>query len=604
MQADDPQGKLYDGQMLRRLAAYLKPYKASVAGTLVLVTLHGLFDSLGPLLTRYAVDRYFTHSPVTRLPFELPADPYNGLTLLTIAYLTVVLLTLASEFGMTLLMNRTAQHAMFDLRRDLMAHLHRLDIAYFDRNPIGRIVTRVTSDVDMLNELFSSGFVAILGDLLMLLWLLAILLSLSPGMTLIVLAATPLVFGATMRFRTEVASSNRRIRTAVAAINSFLQEHINGMAIVQLFNREARSRAEFAVINRDHTDAYKDSIHAYGWFYPVVEFLGMLTLAGLLVYGGVTIPAGAASIGTVVAFFQYAIRFFRPIQDLSEKYNVLQSASAASERIFQLLDTVPAIQAPETPLAVPQDTTITFENVWFAYKDEDWILRDISFTIRPGETVAIVGHTGAGKTTLTNLLLRFYDIQRGSIKIGGIDIRQFRPEDLRSLFAIVLQDPWLFTGDIRSNITLGTPGLSEAQIRKAAERVNLLPFIDQLPNGLAEPVAERGANFSTGQKQLISFARALVHEPRVLILDEATSSVDTETELRIRDAQQELLAGRTAIVIAHRLSTIQSATRIMAFHKGQLIESGSHAELIALRGIYWRLYELQYAQPAPLPPSA
>ncbi len=607
MQADEPKGKLYDGQMLRRLAVYLKPYKASVAGTLVLVTLHGLFDSLGPLLTRYAVDRYFTHSPVTKLPFELPADPYNGLTILTIAYLTVVILTLLSEFGMTLLMNRTAQHAMFDLRRDLFTHLHRLDIAYFDRNPIGRIVTRVTSDVDMLNELFSSGFVAILGDLLMLLWLLAILLSLSPGMTLIVLAATPLVFAATMRFRTEVASSNRRIRTAVAAINSFLQEHINGIAIVQLFNREARSRADFAVINREHTDAYKDSIHAYGWFYPIVEFLGMITLAGLLVYGGVTIPTGAASIGTVVAFFQYAIRFFRPIQDLSEKYNVLQAASAASERIFQLLDTVPAIQAPETPQTVPQDMTITFENVWFAYKEEDWILRDISFTIRPGETVAIVGHTGAGKTTLTNLLLRFYDIQRGSIKIGGIDIRQFRPEALRALFAIVLQDPWLFTGDIRSNITLGTPGLSEVQIRKAAERVNLLPFIDQLPNGLSEPVAERGANFSTGQKQLISFARALVHEPRVLILDEATSSVDTETELRIRDAQRELLAGRTAIVIAHRLSTIQSATRIMAFHKGQLIESGSHAELIALRGIYWRLYELQYAQPgriSPIHPSA
>jgi ATP-binding cassette subfamily B protein len=477
-----------------------------------------------------------------------------------------------------------------------MAHLHRLDIAYFDRNPIGRIVTRVTSDVDMLNELFSSGFVAILGDLLMLLWLLAILLSLSPGMTLIVLAATPLVFAATMRFRTEVASSNRRIRTAVAAINSFLQEHINGIAIVQLFNREARSRADFAVINREHTDAYKDSIHAYGWFYPIVEFLGMITLAALLVYGGVSIPAGTASLGTVVAFFQYAIRFFRPIQDLSEKYNVLQAASAASERIFQLLDTVPAIQPPATSQAVPQDTTITFENVWFAYKDEDWILRDISFTIRPGETVAIVGHTGAGKTTLTNLLLRFYDIQRGSIKLGGIDIRQFRPEDLRALFAIVLQDPWLFTGDVRSNITLGTPGLSETQIRKAAERVNLLPFIDQLPNGLSEPVAERGANFSTGQKQLISFARALVHEPRVLILDEATSSVDTETEIRIRDAQRELLAGRTAIVIAHRLSTIQSATRIMAFHKGQLIESGSHAELIALGGIYWRLYELQYAK--------
>jgi len=595
VQADEPIGKLYDGRMLRRLAVYLKPYKTSVAFTLLLVALHGLFDSLGPLLTRYAVDRYFTNAPVAALPFALPADPYRGLAVLSIAYLSLVVLALLTEFGQKLLMNRTGQHAMFDLRRDLMAHLHRLDIAYFDRNPIGRVVTRVTSDVDMLNELFSSGFVAIFGDLLMLLWLLVILFSLSPGMTLIVLFATPLIVAAAMRFRTEVAGSNRRIRTAVARINAFLQEHINGIAIVQLFNREERSRRDFAKINLDHTAAYKESIHAYGWFYPVVEFLSMLALAGLLVYGGFSVPAGEASLGTVVAFFQYAIRFFRPIQDLSEKYNVLQAAAAAGERIFLLLDTQPAIQAPAQPQPIPADHTIAFENVWFAYNNEDWVLRDISFTIRPGETVAIVGHTGAGKTTLTNLLLRFYDVQRGHIRLGGIDIRQFRPGDLRALFSIVLQDPWLFTGDIRSNITLGTPGLTEVQIRQAAQRVNLLEFIDSLPAGLGEPVAERGANFSTGQKQLISFARALVHEPRVLILDEATSSVDTETELRIRDAQRELLAGRTAIVIAHRLSTIQSATRIMAFHKGQLHEAGTHAELIARRGIYWRLYELQYA---------
>ncbi|MBI2686757.1 MAG: ABC transporter ATP-binding protein [Acidobacteria bacterium] len=581
--------------MLRRLALYLKPYRRSVAATLFLVALHGLFDSLGPLLTRYAVDRYFTHTPVTALPFELPADPARGLTLLSIAYLSVVILTLITEFGMTLLMNRTGQYAMFDLRRDLMARLHRLDIAYFDRNPIGRIVTRVTSDVDMLNELFSSGLVAILGDLLMLLWLLGILLSLSPGMTLIVLAAAPLVFAATMRFRADVAGSNRRIRTAVARINAFLQEHINGMSVVQLFNREFRSRQDFAAINRDHMEAYKDSIHAYGWFYPVVEFLSMMTLAGLLVYGGVSIPGGAVSLGTVVAFFQYAIRFFRPIQDLSEKYNVLQAATAAGERIFQLLDTVPAIQAPPSPVAIPAGTTIAFENVWFAYKDEDWVLRDVSLTIRPGETIAVVGHTGAGKTTLTNLLLRFYDVQRGRITIGGVDIREFRPDELRGLFSVVLQDPWLFTGDIRSNITLGTPGLTEEQIRLAARRVNLLAFIDSLPGGLSEQVAERGANFSTGQKQLISFARALAHQPQILILDEATSSVDTETEIRIRIAQQELLAGRTAIVIAHRLSTIQSATRILVFHKGQLLEAGTHTELLVLRGIYWRLYELQYS---------
>ncbi|HEU0122003.1 MAG TPA: ABC transporter ATP-binding protein [Bryobacteraceae bacterium] len=581
--------------MLRRLAVYLVPYKSSVALTLLLVTLHGLFDSLGPLLTRYAVDRYFTTASTSELPFSLPANPVHGLAILSLAYLSVVILTLLSEFGMTLIMNRTGQFAMFDLRRDLMAHLHRLDIAYFDRNPVGRTVTRVTTDVDTLNELFTSGFVAILGDLLMLLWLLGILLSLSPGLTLIVLAATPLVFAATMRFRRDVAGSNRRIRTAVARINAFLQEHVNGMSVVQLFNREERSRQDFAGINRDHMEAYKDSIHAYGWFYPVVEFLGMLTLTGLLVYGGASVPAGAVSLGTVVAFLQYALRFFRPIQDLSEKYNVLQAAMAAGERIFQLLDTEPSIRPPASPRPLPADLTIAFENVWFAYNGENWVLRDVSFSIRPGENIAVVGHTGAGKTTLTNLLLRFYDVQRGHIRVGGVDIREFAPEDLRALFSIVLQDPWLFTGDIRSNITLGTRGLSEEQIRLAAARVNLLDFVDSLPNGFGEAVAERGANFSTGQKQLISFARALVHEPRILILDEATSSVDTETELRIRDAQKELLAGRTAIVIAHRLSTIQSASRILAFHKGQLQESGTHSELLQQRGIYWRLYELQYA---------
>jgi ATP-binding cassette subfamily B multidrug efflux pump len=595
MQSDEPIGKLYDGRLLRRLGTYLKPYKGSVAATLLLVSLHGLFDSLGPLLTRYAVDRYFTKSPVSPLPFDLPADPFRGLTLLSLAYLSLVVLTLIAEFGQTFLMNRTAQHAMFDLRRDLMTHLHKLDIAWFDRNPIGRVVTRVTSDVDTLNDLFASGFVAILGDFLMLLWLLVILFSLSPGMTVIVLLAAPLIFLATMRFRREVASSNRRIRSAVARINAFLQEHVNGIAVVQLFNREARSRADFERINRDHTDAYKDSIHAYGWFYPVVEFFSMLALAGLLVYGGFQVPGNAASLGTVVAFFQFAIRFFRPIQNLSEKFNVIQSASAAAERIFLLLDTQPAIQAPPNPKPLPADTTITFENVWFAYKDEEWVLRDLNLTIPPGETVAIVGHTGAGKTTLTNLLLRFYDVQKGAIRIGGIDIREFRPEDLRGLFSIVLQDAWLFTGDVRSNITLGTPGLSEARIREAAARVNLLPFLDSLPAGLDEPVAERGANFSTGQKQLLSFARALVHNPQILILDEATSSVDTETEIKIRDAQRELLTGRTAIVIAHRLSTVQSSARILAFHKGQLIESGTHAELLAQKGIYWRLFQLQYS---------
>jgi len=581
------EGRLYDGRLLRRLAGYLVPYRSGVFATLALLGVHSILDAAGPLLTRYAIDTFLTKPP--------SPEAWRALAAISTAYLAVIFLTLAAEFAQTLLMNRTGQRAMFDLRRALMAHLHRLDIAYFDKNPVGRLVTRVTTDVDTLNELFTSGFVAILGDIIVLTSLLGLLLYLSPSMTLIVLAVTPLMYAATMRFRAEVAGSYRRIRVAVARINAYLQEHLGGMAVVQLFNREERSKREFLDINDEHRNAYKDSIHAYGWFYPAVEFFGLLALAGLLVYGGFAVPDGSATLGTLVAFFQYSMRFFRPIQDLSEKYNILQSATAACERIFQLLDTVPDIQAPANPVPVPEDLTIRFDDVWFAYNGEEWVLRGVSFTIAPGETIAIVGHTGAGKTTLTNLLLRYYDVQKGAITIGGVDIRSFDPEDLRRRIAIVLQDPWLFTGTILSNVTLGSPHVTQAKAREAMERVYLAPFVDSLPKGMEEPVAERGANFSTGQKQLISFARALAHEPRLLILDEATSSVDTETEIRIRDAQKELVRGRSAIVIAHRLSTIQSASRILTFHKGSLHEAGTHAELLAAKGLYWRLHQLQYA---------
>lgn len=583
--------------MLRRLAVYLLPHKLSVAATLALLAFYALFDSLGPLLTKFAVDYYLVKTAEVPLPWLaawLPADPWRGIGVLSAAYLSVVVLALFAQFGQAFLMNRTGQWAMFALRRDLMARLHSLDIAWFDRHPIGRTVTRVTTDVDTLNDLFTSGFVAILGDMLMLVWLLGILFWLSPYMTLILFCVTPFVLWATMRFRAQVSGSYRRIRTAIAAINAFLQEHIHGISVIQLFNREQRSREDFDQLNGVHMDAYKDSIHAYGWFYPVIEFLGMLSMASLLLYAGWAVPLEIVTLGTLVAFFQYSLRFLRPIQDLSEKYNILQSATAASERIFQLLDTAPSIAAPKHPQPLPENLTIAFENVWFAYKDEEWVLKDISFTLVPGETAAIVGHTGAGKTTLTNLLLRFYDVQKGGITIGGIDIREFDPIELRTLYSIVLQDPGLFTGTVASNIRLGTPGITEVDLRQAAHRVNLLDFIDGLPGGFEEPVAERGANFSTGQKQLISFARALVHNPKILILDEATSSVDTETEIRIREAQRELLTGRTALIIAHRLSTIQSADRILVFHKGRLHESGPHVELIAARGLYHKLYQLQY----------
>jgi ATP-binding cassette subfamily B protein len=421
------------------------------------------------------------------------------------------------------------------------------------------------------------------------------MLEMSPGMTALLLAVMPFVVLVTMQFRRSVQASYRRIRVAIARINSYLQEHISGIAVLQLFNREARSRAEFEQINRDHMEAFKDAIIAYGWFYPIAEFLGMLALALLLAYGGFRVRGGAIQSGVVVAFFQYGMRFFRPIQDLSEKYNIMQSAMAAAERVFKLMDTPVLIQSPVQPTPFPRSAAaIEFDHVWFAYKDEDWVLSDVSFRIEPGETVAVVGHTGAGKTTISSLLLRFYEVRRGVIRIGGIDIRDFDIENLRRNFGVVLQDPHLFTGTIAENIRLGTAGISDDQVSDAAARVNLLDFVQTLPQGFAQPVRERGAGYSTGQKQLINFARALAHNPRFLILDEATSSVDTETELRIRAALEQLVEGRTSIVIAHRLSTIQRADRIIVMHKGKLREIGTHQELLAMRGIYWKLYQLQY----------
>ena len=511
-------------------------------------------------------------------------------------------LALALEFGQAYLMQWTGQRAMFDLRRQLMAKLQQLDVAYFDRNPVGRLVTRVTTDVDVLNDLFASGLVTILGDLLMLSFIVLVMFQLSPGMTLILLGVMPFVILVTAVFRRRVSESYRRIRVAIARINAYLQEHVNGIAVLQLFNREPRAARDFARINDEHRVAFKDSISAYGWFYPAVEFLGMLALALLLAYGGYRIRDGALTLGALVAFFQYGMRFFRPIQDLSEKYNILQSAMAASERIFKLLDEQPRIVAPPRPLPAPREAAaVEFDGVWFAYQDEDWVLRDVSFRIEPGETIAVVGHTGAGKTTLISLLLRFYDVQRGAVRVGGIDVREFDPAELRRMFGAVLQDPHLFTGTISDNIRLGTAGISEEDLAAAAEQVNLIDFIRALPEGFAQPVRERGNGLSTGQKQLINFARALAHNPRFLILDEATSSVDTETEMRVREALARLVEGRTSIIIAHRLSTIQRASRIFVMHKGRLRETGTHQQLLARKGIYWKLYQLQYRDQEPRP---
>jgi ATP-binding cassette subfamily B multidrug efflux pump len=591
-------GKAYDGRLMRRLLAYIRPYKSEVLIALVFLLINAVLQVVGPLLTKLAIDRYLKPSgrpSHTFLDPYLSSIPLTGLLQISFLYLLSIGAALICDFGEQYLMQWVGQYAMFDLRRELMAHLQRLDIAFFDRNPVGRLVTRITTDVDALNELFSSGLLMILGDLLMLLFVVAAMLQLSPGMTGLLLAVMPFVVLVTIRFRQSVQQSYRRIRVAIARINSYLQEHINGIAVLQLFNREAKSRKEFEDINRDHMEAFKDAITAYGWFYPAIEFLGMLALALLLGYGAFRIRGGALSLGVLVAFFQYGLRFFRPIQDLSEKYNILQSAMAASERVFKLLDTPVEIQSQKSSKPFPaKPAAIEFDHVWFAYKDEDWVLNDVSFRIEPGETIAVVGHTGAGKTTLTSLLLRFYEVQRGSIRIGGTDIREFDLEQLRRNFGVVLQDPHLFTGTIAENIRLGTSGISDRQLSESAERVNLLDFIQTLPEGFEQPVRERGAGFSTGQKQLISFARALAHCPGYLILDEATSSVDTDTELRIRDALGRLVKGRTSIVIAHRLSTIQRADRILVMHKCKLRELGTHQELLALRGIYWKLYQLQY----------
>ena len=578
---------------MRRLLVYLRPYRATVAISLFFLFGNSAVQILGPLLTKLAIDSYLV--PSGDRPAWLSPDAVTGLAQISAVYLVSILLGFACDFGQQYLMQWTGQRAMFDLRRELMTHLQRLDISYYDRNPVGRLITRVTTDVDVLNELFASGLVTIIGDLMMLAFVVAAMFRLSPGLTLLLLAVLPFVVIVTAVFRRTVSLSYRRIRVAIARINSYLQEHINGIAVLQLFNRELKSRQEFSRINRDHMEAFKDSITAYGWFYPVVEFLSMLALAMLLAYGGFRVRDGALTIGIVVAFFQYGLRFFRPIQDLSEKYNILQGAMAASERIFKLLDTQPAVVSPARPAAVPgRGLDIEFDRVWFAYKGEDWVLRDVSFRIAPGETVAVVGHTGAGKTTLTNLLLRFYDVQRGAIRIGGVDIRDFALDDLRRKSGIVLQDPHLFTGTIDSNIRLGTSGITRDRLEDAVEQVNLGAFVRSLPARFDQPVRERGAGYSTGQKQLISFARALAHDPAILILDEATSSVDTETEFRVRDALARLVSGRTSIVIAHRLSTIQRADRILLMHKGQLRETGTHQELLAARGIYWKLYQLQY----------
>jgi ATP-binding cassette, subfamily B, multidrug efflux pump len=498
-------------------------------------------------------------------------------------------------------MQRVGQEIMYDLRREIFTHLQKLPFSFYDRSPVGRLVTRVTTDVDALNDLFASGVVAMLNDFFVLFVLIAVLFHFDTRLALATLSPLPLMLLITLVFRTQVRDANRRIRTAIARINAFLQEHITGMAVVQLFNRENKSKREFEVLNRVHMDAYKDAINAFAYFYPAVEFLSVAAIALVFWFGGIQVINGTLRAGLLIAFMMWAQRFFRPIQDLSDKFNILQTAMAASERIFKLLDEPLTSPASGNLHELPATRgEIEFRNVWFAYRgganpsDDNWVLRDVSFRVELGQTIAIVGHTGAGKTTLIQLLLRFYEIQKGQILIDGVDIRDLDLEDLRRQFGIVLQDPFLFTGSIESNVRLGTETIDRVTVERSLAEVGLGDLIRSMPKGVESDVTERGATLSVGQRQLISFARALAHNPKFLILDEATSSVDTKTELMIRAALDRLLEGRTALVIAHRLSTIQHADRILVFHKGRLREEGSHQELLARRGIYYRLYQLQY----------
>ncbi len=583
MDQDDVLDKSYDARLLRRLLVYLRPYRGLTALAVLLLLGGAGLALVGPVLTQRALD------------VAIPLRDTGLLGTLAALFLAALVLEFLVEYGQTLLTTYLGQRVMYDLRMQIFGHLQRLSISYFDRNPVGRLMTRVTSDVETLNELFSSGVVTVFGDVFTLLAIMTMMLWIDWRLALVTFAVIPLVWLTARIFRRRVRKAFGDIRVRLARLNAYLQERLSGMRVVQLFGREADSAARFAELNQEHLEAHRRSITIYAVFFPVVELLTAVAMALLLYYGGLRALGGTITVGVLAAFIQLTRRFFQPLQDLSEKFNLLQSAMASSERVFALLDQPVTVLEPTQPVRLPQPVRgeVRFEGVWFRYSPEGpWVLRDVSFTASPGQTIALVGHTGAGKTTIVNLLLRFYDPDRGRILIDGVDIRQLSTSDLRSLIGFVQQDLFLFAGDIQHNLTLDAP-ISPEAARLAARRVGADRFIERLPAGYDHRLGERGRSLSVGERQLLSFARALALNPTILVLDEATSSVDAQAEGQIQRAIAELMAGRTSLVVAHRLSTILHADEILVLQHGEIRERGSHRELLAQGGLYQRLYQLQ-----------
>jgi len=590
-------GKIYDAKVARRLFRYLAPYKRLVIIALFLTAALNLVRQIGPLLTKWAIDDYV--APASRGALNVDSA-FDGIALLAIAYIVSLAFILGVGYFQEVLLNTIGQRVMYDLREEIFRKLQTIEVAFYDANPVGRLITRLTTDVDSLNELFTSGLVEVLGDVVLIAGALGMMFYFNWKLAIVSLLVVPLLWAATMWFRKGARQGFRQVRTKIARLNAFTQEHISGAQVVQLFNREEKALRQFSEINAGHKQANLDTIFYYAVFYPLVNLISAVGIAAIVWYGGGQVIQNAITIGTLVAFLQYTQRLWQPIQDISDKYNVFQAAVVASERVFKLLDTPDKIESPENPklpaTGDPSVGRIEFRDVWFAYKGEDWVLKDVSFVVEPGQSVAFVGATGSGKTTITNLLMRFYDIQRGEILLDGVNIRQWDLRKLRENFAVVLQDVFLFSGDIATNIRLGNSAIEDDRIEWAAREVRATSFIEKLPDRFAAKVRERGAGFSVGQKQLISFARALAFDPRILVLDEATSSIDTETEQLIQQAIERVMSGRTSIIIAHRLSTIQRVNKIVVLHKGRIREMGDHQELLAKRGIYYKLYQLQYKE--------